>query len=122
MAPHFSYCHRYWTVSDRSKSAVRAIHSLIRHTIGEYGNFDGPTLDYQFCSLTASHNGFYGKVGMWAEAFDGNYYKAGYGNNLIVKDVDLFDYAIAAIHSDSTLLGGESDTNLVFTLSKTFSF
>ncbi len=90
--------------------------------IGEYANFDGPTLDYQFYSLTASHNGFYGKVGMWADAFDGNYYEAGYGNNLIVKDVDLFDYAIAVIHSDSTLLNGESDTNLILTLSKTFSF
>ncbi len=49
-------------------------------------------------------------------------YEAGYGNNLIVKDVDLFDYAIAVIHSDSTLLNGESDTNLILTLSKTFSF
>jgi uncharacterized protein (TIGR02001 family) len=90
--------------------------------IGEYGNFTGPTQSYQFYSVTVSHNGFYGKVGMFADDFDGNYYEAGYGNNLTVQDTDLFDYAIAAIHSDSTLLGGESDTNLVFTLSKTFSF
>ncbi len=90
--------------------------------IGQYSNFDGPTLDYQFYSLTASHNGFYGKIGMWADAFDGNYYEAGYGNTLTLQDTDLFDYAIAAIYSDSTLLNGESDTNLVFTLSKTFSF
>jgi hypothetical protein len=59
---------------------------------------------------------------MWADAFEGNYYEAGYANNLIVKDVDLFDYAIAVIHSDATLLNGESDTNIVLTLSKTFSF
>jgi uncharacterized protein (TIGR02001 family) len=90
--------------------------------IGEYGNFDGPTLNYQFYSLTASHNGFYGTVGMFADDFDGNYYEAGYGNNLTVKDVDLFDYALAVIYSDSTLLGGDSDTNLVFTISKTFGF
>ena len=90
--------------------------------IGEYDNFAGPTLSYQFYSLTASHNGFYGKVGIFADDFDGNYYEAGYGNNLTVGDTDLFDYAIALIHSDSTLLGGESDTNIVFTLSKTFSF
>ena len=90
--------------------------------IGEYGNFDGPTLDYQFYSLTAGHNGFYGKVGVWADGFDGSYFEAGYGNSLIVKDVDLFDYAIALIHSDSTLLNGESDTNIVLTLSKSFSF
>ncbi|MFC1776479.1 TorF family putative porin [Pseudomonadota bacterium] len=90
--------------------------------IGEYGNFEGPTQNYQFYSLTASHNGFYGKVGLFADDFDGNYYEAGYGNNLTVKDVDLFDYALAVIYSDSTLLSGESDTNLVLTLSKTFSF
>ena len=90
--------------------------------IGEYKNFDGPTMNYQFYSVTASHNGFYGKVGMFEDEFDGEYYEAGYGNNLTVSDVDLFDYAVALIHSDSTLLGGESDTNLVLTLSKTFSF
>ena len=89
--------------------------------IGQYGNFAGPTLDYQFYSLTASHNGFYGTVGMFEDDFDGNYYEAGYGNTLTVQDTDLLDYAIAVIHSDSTLLGGESDTNLVFTLSNTFS-
>jgi uncharacterized protein (TIGR02001 family) len=90
--------------------------------IGEYKNFDGPTLNYQFYSLTASHNGFYGKAGVFADDFEGAYYEAGYGNNLTVSDVDLFDYAVALIYSDSTLLGGESDTNLVLTLSKTFSF
>jgi uncharacterized protein (TIGR02001 family) len=88
--------------------------------IGEYSNFAGPTLKYQFYSVTASHNGFYGKIGMFADDFDGNYYEAGYGNNLTVQDTDLFDYAVAVIYSDSSLLGGESDTNLVFTLSKTF--
>ena len=90
--------------------------------IGDYKNFDGPTLHYQFYSVTASHNGFYGKAGVFADDFEGAYYEAGYGNNLTVSDVDLFDYAFAVIYSDSTLLGGESDTNLVLTLSKTFSF
>ena len=90
--------------------------------IGDYKNFDGPTLNYQFYSVTASHNGFYGKAGVFADDFEGAYYEAGYGNNLTVSDVDLFDYAVAVIYSDSTLLGGESDTNLVLTLSKTFSF
>jgi uncharacterized protein (TIGR02001 family) len=88
--------------------------------IGEYDNFTGPTLNYQFYSLTASHNGFYGKIGTFGDDFDGTYYEAGYGNNLTASEVDLFDYAIALIHSDSTLLGGESETNLIFTLSKTF--
>ena len=31
--------------------------------IGNYANFDGPTLNYQFYSLTAEYKGFYGKVG-----------------------------------------------------------
>ena len=90
--------------------------------IGEYDNFAGPTLNYQFYSVTASHNGFYGKIGSFADDFDGTYYETGYGNNLSVDDTDICDYAIALIHSDSTLLGGESDTQIVFSLSKTFSF
>lgn len=90
--------------------------------IGEYRNFEGPTLAYQFYSLTASHNGFYGTIGIFEDEFDGDYFEAGYGNSLTVDDVDLVDYAVALIHSSSTLLGGESDTNIVFTLSKTFSF
>jgi len=88
--------------------------------IGEYDNFSGPTLNYQFYSLTASHNGFYGRIGTFEDDFDGTYYEAGYGNNLTVSDVDLFDYAIALIHSDSTLLGGKSESNIIFSLSKTF--
>ena len=90
--------------------------------IGEYENFDGPTLDYEFYSVTAELNGFHGTIGTFEEDFDGTYYEAGYGDTLTVQETDLFDYAIAIIHSDSTLLGGSSDTNLTFTLSKSFSF
>jgi uncharacterized protein (TIGR02001 family) len=88
--------------------------------IGKYDS--SPKQDYQFYSVTASHNGFYGKVGTFAGDFDGSYYEAGYGNSLDVKETYLFDYAIAAIYSDSTLLGGSSDTNLVFTISRNFDF
>ena len=88
-----------------------------------FGTYDtNPSQDYQFYSVTASQEGFYGKFGMFAGDFDGNYYEAGYGNSLDVKETYLFDYAIAAIYSDSTLLGGESDTNLLFTISRSFSF
>ena len=90
--------------------------------IGEYDNFDASTLDYSFYSLTAEHNGIYGKVGTFGDDFDGSYYEAGYGSTVSVNDMDLFDYAIAVIHSDATLLGGDSDTNLIFTLSKAFDF
>jgi uncharacterized protein (TIGR02001 family) len=90
--------------------------------IGKYENFAGPTLDYQFYSVTGEYKGFYGKVGWFADDFDGSYIEGGYGNTLTVKDTDLFDYAFAVIYSDSTLLFGESDTNLVLTLTKTFDF
>ena len=90
--------------------------------IGRYDDFSGPTLDYQFYSLTAEYKGFYGKVGWFADDFDGSYIEGGYGNTLTVKETDLFDYAFAVIYSDSTLLDGDSDTNLVLTLKKTFDF
>ncbi len=88
--------------------------------IGSYDNFDGPTLDYQFYSLTAEYKGFYGKVGLFEDDFDGTYFEAGYGGTLSVQETDFLDYAFTVIHSDSTLLGGSSDTNFVLTLSKGF--
>jgi uncharacterized protein (TIGR02001 family) len=90
--------------------------------IGTYDNFDGPELDYEYYSLTAEYNGFFGRVATFENDFDGTYYEAGYGNTLNIMDTDLLDYAITLIYSDSTLLGGDSDTNLVFTLAKTFDF
>jgi uncharacterized protein (TIGR02001 family) len=90
--------------------------------IGTYDNFGGPTLDYEYYSLTAEYNGFYGRIATFANDFDGNYYEGGYGNTLSVQDTELFDYAFAIIYSDSTLLGDKSDTNFVLTLSKTFDF
>jgi uncharacterized protein (TIGR02001 family) len=90
--------------------------------IGNYDNFAGATLDYQFYSFTADYNGFYGKYGWFADDFDGSYIEAGYGSTLTVQEKDLFDYAFAVIYSDDVLLGGDSDTNLVLTLTKTFDF
>jgi uncharacterized protein (TIGR02001 family) len=90
--------------------------------IGEYDNFGGPTLNYQFYALTATFDNFYGKVGTFADDFDGTYYEGGYGNTLTVQDYDLFDYAFAVVYSDATLLGGDSETNLTLTLTKAFDF
>ena len=89
--------------------------------IGEYDNFGAGKLDYEFYSVTVKHAGFWGKVGTFENDFDGSYYEGGYGNTLTINEVDLFNYAVAVIYSDSTLLGGDSDTNLVFTLSKAFT-
>ena len=90
--------------------------------IGNYDNFDGPKQDYQFYSVTAEYNGFYGKYGWFEDDFDGSYVEGGYSGTLTIQETDYFDYAFAAIYSDSTLLGGDSDTNFVLTLSKTFDF
>ena len=90
--------------------------------VEKWGNFDGPKLNYQFYSLTASHQGFYGPVGWFADAFDGTYYEAGYGRFLKVKGQDILDYKLTFIYSDNTLLGSTSDSNLVLTLTKVFSF
>ena len=46
--------------------------------VGQYDNFDGPTLDYTFYSLAVEKNGFYGKVGGFAQDFEGEYFEAGY--------------------------------------------
>jgi len=90
--------------------------------IGNWENFGGPTQHYQFYSVTAEYNGLYGKVGWFADDFDGTYVEGGYGNTLTIQDTALLDYGFAVIYSDATLLGGDSDTNFVFTLSKTFDF
>ena len=86
---------------------------------GEWDGF-GDKQDYDFYSLTAEYNGFYGKVGTFGKDFDGTYYEGGYGSDLTVNDYHIFDYSIYVVHSDSTLLGGDSDTNLVFSLTKGF--
>ena len=90
--------------------------------VGEYDNFGGPTLNYQFYSLTGTYENFYGKFGTFEDDFDGSYYEAGYSNTLTVQDTDLFDYALNVVYSDSTLLGGDSDTNLALTVTKAFDF
>jgi uncharacterized protein (TIGR02001 family) len=91
--------------------------------IGEYDNFGGPKLDYQFYSLTAEYNGFYGKIGTFSDDFDGTYYEGGYGNTLNVAETDLFDYTFTIVYSDKDLAGGDSsDTSFVLSLSKAFDF
>lgn len=89
--------------------------------LGEYDNFGAGKLDYAFYSVTLSHGGFHGRYAVFGNDFDGSYYEAGYRGSLTTGDEPLLDYAATLIYSDSTLLGGESDTQLVFTLSKTFS-
>jgi uncharacterized protein (TIGR02001 family) len=84
--------------------------------LGQYANFSGPTQDYSYYAVTYSaDNGLYGKVAGFGRDFTGNYLELGYGTT--VSDIDL---GVALIFSDSDLLGGQDDQNIVFTIGKTF--
>ena len=88
--------------------------------IGQWDNPDGRTEDYQFYALTADYNKFYGTVGIFADDFDGEYYEVGYADTLSVEETDLFDYSFSVIYSTDDLLGGDDDTSLVLSISKSF--
>jgi len=82
--------------------------------LGRYDNFDGPTLDYTYYSITAEKNGFYGKFAGFSQDFEGEYVELGYGTTLAELDVGL-----SLIFSNSDLVG-ESDEAVVFTIGKSF--
>ena len=83
-------------------------------TLGEYDNFGGEKLDYQFYSLTAEYKGFWGQYGMFDDDFDGDYFQIGYDTS--VAD---FDVGLSLLYSDETL-AGTSEEALIFSLGKTF--
>jgi uncharacterized protein (TIGR02001 family) len=82
--------------------------------VGQYDNFDGPTLDYTYYAVTFEKSGFYGKVGGFAQDFEGEYLEVGYGTT--VAEIDL---GVTAIFSNEDLVG-ESDEALIFTVGKSF--
>jgi uncharacterized protein (TIGR02001 family) len=84
------------------------------YAFGQYKNFDGPTTDYAFYSVTLEKNGFYGKYGTFDRDFEGGYFEAGYATS--IAD---FDVVFSGIYSDENLVG-ESTEALVFTIGKTF--
>lgn len=84
--------------------------------IGEYANFDGPTLDYTFISLTATAGDFYGTLGTFGQDADGEYLELGYGTT--VSD---FDIGLALIYANDDLIGN-ADESLVFSIGKSFDF
>lgn len=83
---------------------------------GEYENFNGPTQDYTYFSITAEHNGFYGKFGSFSQDFNGDYFEFGYGTT--ISDIDL-GLAIVIANDD---LVGQNDDSLVFSIGKSFDF
>ena len=82
--------------------------------VGQYDNFDGPTLDYTYYSLTAEKNGFYGKYAGFSQDAEGEYLELGYGTT--VSDIDL---GVSLIFSNEDLIG-EDDEAIVFTIGKAF--
>ncbi len=82
--------------------------------LGQYNNFDGPTEDYTFYSLTVEKEGFYGKYAGFLEDFAGEYFEAGFSTRIAEVDV-----GIAAIFANKDLVG-TNDESLVLSISKTF--
>lgn len=82
--------------------------------LGQYDNFDGPTLDYTFYSVTAEKNGFYGKYAGFTQDFAGEYVELGYGTTVAELDV-----GISLIFSNEDLVG-ENDEAVIFSIGKTF--
>ncbi len=86
--------------------------------VGEYDNFDGPTQDYLYYSLTLEAPfGAYLTAAGFSEDFDGNYLELGYATDV----ADGLELSVAVIFSDSDLIG-DDDENVVFGLTKSFSF
>jgi len=82
--------------------------------VGEYDNFDGPTVDYTYYSLTAEKNGFYGKYAGFSQDAEGEYLELGYGTT--VSEIDI---GVSLIFSNADLVG-EDDEAIVFTIGKAF--
>ena len=95
---------------------MRVFNRKSSRLIGQYDNFDGPTLDYTYYSLTLEKDGFYGKYAGFSQDADGEYFEAGYS-----KTVAEIDLGVTLIFNDKDLSGtGESDEAIVFTIGKAF--
>ncbi|MGI9272490.1 MAG: TorF family putative porin [Woeseiaceae bacterium] len=82
--------------------------------IGEYDNFDGPTQDYTYYSLTYEKNGFYGKYAGFEQDAEGEYFEFGYGAT--VAEIDL---GVSLILANDDLVG-DAEESVVFTIGKAF--
>ncbi|MEM8498417.1 MAG: TorF family putative porin [Pseudomonadota bacterium] len=92
----------------------------VDYAVGEYDNFDGPTQDYDFLSVSAEYNGLYALFGSFGDDFSGDYWEFGYG-----MDVAGFDVTGSIIINDKELSGTvdssglpDSDESFVLSISK----
>jgi len=89
----------------------------VEYSIGEYDNFSGPDLDYDFAAITVEKNGFYGKYGTFGDDFDGDYFEFGYGTEIGGFDVGI---SIVINDKDLDLETFDGTETLIFSLSKSF--
>ncbi|XOV83916.1 MAG: TorF family putative porin [bacterium] len=95
----------------------------LEYSVGQYDNFDGPELDYDFLAGTvALENGLYGTYGTFGDDFDGDYIELGWGTT-----ISEIDFGIAIILSSDEIsdqLDDDGDATeseaVVFTIGKTF--
>ncbi len=95
----------------------------LEYSVGEYDNFSGPDLDYDFLAATvALENGLYGTYGTFGKDFDGDYIELGWGTT--VSEIDLgIALILASDELSDQLDSGGSPTeseSVVFTIGKTF--
>jgi uncharacterized protein (TIGR02001 family) len=84
--------------------------------------------DYIFYSFEGELNGFSAVIGHWdwddavGAVIDGSYFEVGYGDTLMINDIDLFDYSFSYIYAEKDLIANDQSSNtLVFGISKSFS-
>lgn len=95
----------------------------LEYSVGEYENFGGPELDYDFLAGTVEfENGIYATYGTFGDDFDGDYLELGWGTT--VSDIDLGIAVILASDELSNQEDSDGDPtegeSLVFSIGKTF--
>ena len=95
----------------------------LEYSVGEYDNFSGPDLDYDFLAGTIElENGLYATYGTFGDDFDGDYIELGWGTT--VSEIDLGIAVILASDELSDQLDSDGDAteaeSLVFSIGKTF--
>ena len=95
----------------------------VEYSVGEYDNFSGPDLDYDFLAGTIElENGLYATYGTFGDDFDGDYVELGWGTT--VSEIDFGIAVILASDELSDQLDDDGDAtegeSLVFSIGKTF--
>jgi uncharacterized protein (TIGR02001 family) len=89
----------------------------LEYAIGEYDNFDGPRLDYDFLELKFEYQGFFAGIGTFGRDFSGETAQVGYG-----FEAAGLDFSLAWVWADKRLAlnDGRDDHTLVFSITKNF--